>query len=411
MEDVNGQVTAFLLDNAPNYPSLQTISGFCGDLGEKSSKLIDYFMRLPNTRPMVEGYNPATWMLEVIGAGVEAKAAKTTDYVQAFKDSEEYKLLQAGMDIYTVPRPDAPEMKYKTLCAAAHSTQFKCLLQRFMRMYWRTPSYNNTRIALAAVLAVLFGITYLSVDYTNYSDVTGGICMVSMTTLFVGIISFNSVLPLASEERSSYYREHALQTYMATWYWIASTVVEIPYVVISTFVFTIIYYPFVGFTGDVVDVIIYGFELSLHVLMNVYFGMLMVFMTPRVDVAASLGALLNSIFFLFMGFNPPASQIPSGYKWLITITPPKYSLSALVGQVFAKCDGGKELGCKMMTEVPPIVLKALSKTNVTVKEFTEYLFDMKSGNIVRDTIGTAGIIVLFRFLGLLAMRFLNFQMR
>ncbi|CAK4759053.1 unnamed protein product [Aphanomyces euteiches] len=169
-----------------------------------------------------------------------------------------------------------------------------------------------------------------------------------MTTLFVGIISFNSVVPLSVEERASYYRERASQTYNALWYFLAGTIVQIPYVLVTTLIFTVIYYPFVGFTGSVGDVIIYFLLLSLYSLMNVYMGQLAAYALPSVDVAMSIGALVNSIFILFMGFNPPTSAIPKGYKWLATITPPKYSLSVLVAEIFAKCENGNGMGCATM---------------------------------------------------------------
>ncbi|CAK4818545.1 unnamed protein product [Aphanomyces euteiches] len=384
---------------------------YYGDLGRKSAHLMEYFMRIPGTPEMAPGYNPATWMLEVIGAGVETKVTNTTDYVQVFQNSEEYKQLQAALAVHTVPRADVPEMSYTSKRAATNAIQCQYVVQRFMRMYWRTPSYNYTRILLSAFLAILFGITYLSFDYTTYSGVNGGVGMVFMTTLFIGIISFNSVLPLSAEERASYYRERDSQTYNALWYWVGSTVAEVPYVFVSTFVFTIIYYPFVGFKGNVGDVIVYGLELSLFVLMNVYFGQLMAYAMPRVDVAASMGVLLNSIFFLFMGFNPPESQIPSGYRWLTTITPPKYSLSILVAQIFAKCENGEGMGCHTMSKVPPVILTELGKENVTVKEFTEFLFNMKYDNTVKYTWVVLAIIVLFRLLGLLSLRYINHQKR
>ncbi|CAK4832823.1 unnamed protein product [Aphanomyces euteiches] len=169
-----------------------------------------------------------------------------------------------------------------------------------------------------------------------------------MTTLFVGIISFNSVVPLSVEERASYYRERASQTYNALWYFLAGTIVQIPYVLVTTLIFTVIYYPFVGFSGSVGDVIIYFLLLSLYSLMNVYMGQLAAYALPSVDVAMSIGALVNSIFILFMGFNPPTSAIPKGYKWLATITPPKYSLSVLVAEIFAKCENGNGMGCATM---------------------------------------------------------------
>ncbi|KAF0698139.1 Aste57867_11235 [Aphanomyces stellatus] len=370
---------------------------FYGDLGAHSSHLIEYFSSIPGTAAIQAGANPATWMLEVIGAGVETKATNTTDYVQVFQASPEFKQLNTTLAIHTLPRADIPEMTYTSKPLHAYVLAH--------------PSYNYTRMMLSVFLAILFGLCYRSVDYTTFSGVNGGIGMVFTTTLFVGIISFNSVLPLAAEERSSYYRERASQTYNALWYWVGSTVAEIPYVFLTSFVFTIIFYPFVGFKGNVGDVIFYGFNLSLLVLMNVYFGQLMSYAMPRVDVAAAMGVLVNSIFFLFMGFNPPTSQIPSGYKWLSTITPPKYSLSVLVADVFAKCNEGTEMGCQVLKNVPPIVLKELHKKQVTVQDFTELIFDFRDTNAVRDTLVVICCIIFFRVLALLALRYVNHQKR
>ncbi|CAK4113797.1 unnamed protein product [Aphanomyces euteiches] len=233
--------------------------------------------------------------------------------------------------------------------------------------------------------------------------------MVFITTLFIGVISFNSVLPLAAGERPSYYHERASQTYSPFWYLVGSTVAEIPFVFASTFVYTVIFYPFVGFRGNFSDMAYYSFQLSLVVLMNVYFGQFVVFATPRLDVAVSIGALVNSTFMLFMGFNPPQSQIPSGYRWLSTIVPPKYSLSILLSEIFAKCENGSGLGCAQMANVPPVVLAELHKSSVTVQEFAEFMFHTKNGDNFKNTMIILAVILLYRALALLAFRFMNYQ--
>ncbi|CAK4653736.1 unnamed protein product [Aphanomyces euteiches] len=218
-----------------------------------------------------------------------------------------------------------------------------------MRMYWRTPSYNLTRILLSIFLGVVFGLTYVSIDYTTYSGVNGGFGMVFITTLFIGVISFNSVLPLAAGERPSYYRERASQTYSPFWYLVGSTVAEIPFVFASTFVFTVTFYPFVGFRGNFSDMAYYSFQLSLVVLMNVYFGQFVVFATPR------------------------------------------------------------GLGYAQMANVPPVVLAELHKSSVTVQEFAEFMFHTKNGDIFKNTMIILAVILLYRALALLAFRFMNYQ--
>ncbi|CAK4645238.1 unnamed protein product [Aphanomyces euteiches] len=383
---------------------------FFGELGVKSTKLIDYFTRIPGTPPIHEGANPATWMLEVIGAGVDARA-NTMDYAEVFKTSNEARRLTAELEQHCQPRADLPEMVFKTKRAATNAIQCAYLIQRFMRMYWRTPSYNLIRIILSILLAVLFGLTYCSVDYNTYHGTVGGLGMVFMTTLFVGIISFNSVLPLASEERASYYRERASQTYNALWYWVGSTLAEVPYVFLTTYAFALIFYPFVGFKGGFGEILFYGLNMSLHVLLNVYMGQFMAYAMPRVDVATAMGILMNSIFFNFMGFNPPASQIPHRYKWLYHITPFKYSLAVLTAQVFSKCKDGTEMACEQLQEVPAAILHEFGVKNLTIKEFTEGAFNMKDDDAVRNTFVVIGCIVLFRILALFALRYINHQKR
>ena len=119
---------------------------FVGELGEKCHKLVEYFEAIPGTAPLPKGYNPATWMLEVIGAGVGHDAGPV-DFVDAFKNSEEKRILDTDLtqEGVTIPSPDYPEMVFTKKRAASSWTQARFLVGRFMNMYWRTPSYNLTR--------------------------------------------------------------------------------------------------------------------------------------------------------------------------------------------------------------------------------------------------------------------------
>uniref|UniRef100_K3XD45 ABC-2 type transporter domain-containing protein n=1 Tax=Globisporangium ultimum (strain ATCC 200006 / CBS 805.95 / DAOM BR144) TaxID=431595 RepID=K3XD45_GLOUD len=230
--------------------------------------------------------------------------------------------------------------------------------------------------------------------------------MVFMTTVFIGLISFNSVLPIASEERASFYRERASQTYNALWYFVGSTVAEIPYVFSSSFLFTAVFFPMVGFTG-VGRFFFYWLNTSLHVLLQTYIGQFLSYALPSVEVAAIIGVLLNSIFILFMGFNPPGDAIPTGYKWLYYITPQKYTLSILASTMFGHCgDDTSELGCQVMQNLP-----LRMRTGMTVKDYIESVFLMKHSDIWRDFFIVLAFIVIFRILAALSLRYINHQKR
>ncbi|RLN78042.1 hypothetical protein BBO99_00006250, partial [Phytophthora kernoviae] len=317
-----------------------------------------------------------------------------------------------------VPAPGSTELVFGKKRAANSWTQMQALVSRFMDLYWRTPSYNLTRFAIAPLLALLFGLIYVSVEYTSYQGINAGVGMVFMTTLFNGVVAFNSVLPITSLDRQAFYRERAAQTYNSLWYFMGSTVAEIPYVFGSMLLYTVIYYWMVGFTGFGTAVL-YWINTSLLVLLQTYLGQLLVYCLPSVEVAALLGVMLNSILFLFMGFNPPANAIPSGYKWLYTITPQRYSVAVLAALVFSKCDDlptwdsetnqyvniGSSLGCQPMTNPPEGI------DHITIKEYVESTFEYKHDDIWRNFGIVLAFTVGFRLLALLSLRFINHQKR
>jgi ABC-type multidrug transport system permease subunit len=275
-----------------------------------------------------------------------------------------------------------------------------------------------TRFVISIILALLFGLVFVNAEYTSYQGINAGVGMVFMATLFNGVVSFNSVLPIASEERASFYRERASQTYNALWYFLGTTVAEIPYTFGSGLLFTVIFFPMVGFTGFGTAVL-FWINMSLLILLSTYMGQFLAYAMPSVEVAAIIGVLMNNIFFTFMGFNPPAVNIPSGYKWLFHITPQRYSLAIIEALVFTDCDTlptwnktlgayenvGSQLGCQPVTNTP------VSIDHITVKEYVETVFDMKHDDIWFNFGMVFVFIAVFRVLALLSLRYLNHQKR
>ncbi|POM81575.1 ABC Superfamily [Phytophthora palmivora] len=346
---------------------------FTGKVGENAREMIEYFESIDGVAKLEDNYNPATWMLEVIGAGVGNSNDDKTDFVKIFQASKHFQFLQSDLDREGISRPSPHllELTYGDKRAATDLTQAKFLMMRFFRMYWRTASYNLTRFFLALILGLLFGVTYVSAEYSSYAGINSGMGMLFSTTGFMGFIAFTSVIPMASQDRLAFYRERASQTYNALWYFVASTVVEIPYVFFAALLFMTTYYPMVGFT-----------------------------------VAQVVGMLFASIFFLFNGFNPPGSQLPQGYKWLYHASPQKYSLALVSAIAFGDCpnEGGSEIGCQVMSGVPPTL-----PSDLTVKGYLEDVFLAKHSDVWKNFGIVLGIIVVTRLLALLALRFVKHQ--
>ncbi|ETP23889.1 hypothetical protein F441_03047, partial [Phytophthora nicotianae CJ01A1] len=378
---------------------------FAGELGDNAREMIEYFESIDGVAKLETDYNPATWMLEVIGAGVGNSNGDKTDFVEIFKASAHFERLQSSLDQegVTRPSPSLPALEFSDKRAASELTQAKFLLKRFCDLYWRTASFNLTRFAISLGMGIAYGITYVRTEYETYSGVNSGLGMIYMITSFIGLIAFNGLIPIAYEERAVFYRERAAQTYNAFWYFFGLGVMEIPYAAASVLLFLIPFFPTVGFSG-IGAFLTSWLVLVLQVLHQAFMAELLVFLLPNLEVAEIVGVLLNLLGYLFSGFSPPASALPSATVWLYDITPMKYSTAAFSAVVFGDCSSDGDLGCTRMTNVPPSLPE-----NLTVKEYLETNFLMKHSEIWRNCGFLLLFVVIFGIFTLLAMRFLNYQ--
>jgi len=445
---------------------------YFGELGPRGETLVSYFqgLSLPRSAPAFKpGDNPATWMLDVIGAGVEkAKATPSlpmklkraapgrnprlqqldeslsssvnsdfsfqqrddkVDFVAAYKASRLKQRLDAKRTAPGIfmPSDRLPPVTFAQRRAASDGLQFRMLLRRFSRLYWRTPFYTFTRMVTALTLGLMFGLVYSgSNDFTTYQGANGAVGLIFFSTCFLGVGAYVHVLPLAFEERGPFYRERASETYSALWYFVASSLVEIPYAAIASLIFVSVFYPMAGFSsyGDFSQVVVYWLVLTVHILFQTYFGQFFTFAMPNIELAAVWGALFDSIFLMFMGYNPPVSSIPHGYKWLFQLIPHRYTFEVLTALVLGDCPDEQlqqiaaaaasnttidmsswPLGCQPLTDAPPAL------ANIPLTSYIDGVFGARREDTVRSVVVVVGILLVMRLATLIVMRVVNHQKR
>ncbi|RAW41801.1 hypothetical protein PC110_g1967 [Phytophthora cactorum] len=444
---------------------------YFGEVGRNGETLVNYFhgLGLPRSAPTFKpGDNPATWMLDVIGAGVEKikpqaslpmkvwpaamknprlqqldaslnssvsselsrqQRDETFDFVAAYRSSRIKQRLDAKRAAPGVfmPSDRLPPVTFAQRRAASDGLQFTMLMRRFLRLYWRTPFYTFTRMATALTLGLMFGLVYSgSNDFTTYQGANGAVGLIFFSTCFLGVGAYVHVLPVAFEERGPYYRERASETYSALWYFVASSVVEIPYAAVASLIFVSVFYPMAGFSayGDFAQVVVYWLVLTMHILFQTFFGQFFTFAMPSIELAAVWGALFDSIFLMFMGYNPPASSIPDGYKWLFRLVPHRYTFEVLTALVLGDCPDEQlqqiadaaatnttidvsdwPLGCQPLTEAPPAV------ANIPLTSYIDQVFGARREDTTRSVAVVVGLLLLMRLATLVVMRVVNHQKR
>lgn len=163
---------------------------FFGDLGEESTKLIEYLEGYDSTVPIKSGENPATWMLSCIGAG--SAAVDMFDYARAYARStlatdciekidkyngspdERYETQIAQLYYQylvvfaNIPFCDVENTSNKITFPTKYATSAKfqriSVYKKLSTVYWRSPGYNRVRLLVSAIVALLFGSVFASVS-------------------------------------------------------------------------------------------------------------------------------------------------------------------------------------------------------------------------------------------------------
>ena len=232
---------------------------FFGDLGQSSQHLVSYLEAIPSVLPKPIGSNPATWMLEVIGAGTSANSsANVIDFHLFYCNSALQSVNAARLDALMSDDLEVDGLESGNLVAvkssecsyipglrrgrhhfdeiddnphfqynATYSTQFRALMYRFLLAYWRSPTYNFVRMVVSLVIALIFASTYADQQYASDVDVISRVAVMYVTLLFIGIVGMKSVQPVILDERPAFYREMYCKMYDIKLYVFANTLVEV----------------------------------------------------------------------------------------------------------------------------------------------------------------------------------------
>ncbi len=214
------------------------VTVFFGNLGENSSNLIEFFENAPEVSPIPFNMNPATWMLDIIGAGTATatvgESGDTVDYSEYYATSKLAKANRLRLETLMTPNQDSKKINDEELeklnsiqYNSSYTTQFIVLIKRIHLTYWRTPSYTVVRHLLMLLLALIFGSAFPQQEYSTYIAAMSRSAVIYVTTLFCGILSMLSVTPVLNPERPVFYREQQSRMYAVWVYALTLVLIEV----------------------------------------------------------------------------------------------------------------------------------------------------------------------------------------
>ncbi|KAL0297338.1 UNVERIFIED_CONTAM: Pleiotropic drug resistance protein 1 [Sesamum radiatum] len=366
---------------------------YVGPLGHNSSHLIKYFEGIEGVPKIKDGYNPATWMLEVTTSAQELVLG--VDFADQYKGSELYTRNKALIKELSIPRPGTKDLFFPTQYSQSFLTQCIACLWKQHWSYWRNPPYTAVRFLFTTVIALIFGTMFwdLGSKWNTRQDLFNAMGSMYAAINFLGFQYGSTVQPVVAIERTVFYRERAAGMYSALPYAFSQFLIEIPYVFIQSIVYGLIVYSMMGFDWNAEKFFWFIYFLFFSLLYFVLYGMMTVAVTPNHNVATIISSFFYAIWNLFSGFVVPRPRIPVWWRWYYWATPVAYTLYGIIvsqfGEIKDQMEGGDE----------------------TVEEFLRSYFGFRHDMLGMVAAILLGFVVLFTFIFAYSIRTFNFQRR
>ncbi|KAL9440125.1 hypothetical protein AB3S75_018895 [Citrus x aurantiifolia] len=365
---------------------------YVGPLGRHCSQLIKYFEGIDGVPKIKEGYNPATWMLEVTTPAQET--ALGINFAKVYKNSELYKGNKEMIKELSIPPPGSKNLYFQTRYSQSFFTQCMACLWKQHLSYWRNPPYTAVRLFFTTFIALMFGTIFWDIGSkrANRQDLFNAMGSMYAAILFLGVQNATSVQPVVAVERTVFYRERAAGMYSALPYAFGQVVIELPHIFIQAVIYGVIVYAMIGFDWTVSKFLWYLLFMYLTFLYFTLYGMMTVAVTPNHNIAAIIASAFYVLWNLFSGFIIPRPRMPIWWRWYCWICPVSWTLYGLVASQFGDVNDTFDSG---------------QKVGDFVKDYFGYDHDMLGVVAVVHV----GLVVLFGFTFAYSIKAFNFQHR
>ncbi|CAI0473730.1 unnamed protein product [Linum tenue] len=366
---------------------------YVGSLGHHSNHLINYFQAIEGVPRIIDGTNPANWMLEVTSSAQEMTLG--IDFAAIYKNSGLYRRNKALIAELSTPAPDTKDLYFPSKYSLPFFTQcIACFWKQYLS-YWRNPQYTAVRFLFTIAIALMFGTMFwdLGSKRSKRQDLFNAMGSMYAAVIFLGVQNASSVQPVVAIERSVFYRERSAGMYSPLPYAYAQVLIEIPYVFSQALVYGLLVYSMIGFEWTTVKFCWYIFFIYFTLLYFTYYGMMAVAVTPNHHIASIISSAFYSLWNLFSGFVVPRPRIPMWWRWYAWASPVAWTLYGLVGSQFGDVE------------------TTLLDTDERVTDFLRSYFGFRNDFLGVVAVVVVGFATLFAFIFAFSIKYFHFQRR
>ncbi|KAG7034516.1 ABC transporter G family member 34, partial [Cucurbita argyrosperma subsp. argyrosperma] len=369
---------------------------YAGSLGHHSHRLVEYFESVPGVPKIKDGYNPATWMLDVTASSVETQL--DVDFAEIYANSALYQRNQELIQELSTPAPGSQDLHFPTKYSQSFNVQYKACFWKWYRSYWRNPRYNAVRFFMTTIIGLMFGLIFWNKGEKTdeEQDLRNFLGAMYAAILFLGASNAAAVQPVITIERTVFYRERAAGMYSPLPYAFSQVSIEAIYNAIQTIIYSLLLFSMMGFEWKATNFLwFYYFILMCFVYFTMY-GMMIVALTPGPQIAAIAMSFFLSFWNLFSGFMVPRTQIPIWWRWYYWLSPIAWTINGLVTSQVGNKEGN---------------LRVAGRGEIPVKAFLKDTFGYEYDFLPYIALAHFGWVFIYFFVFAYSMKFLNFQKR
>ncbi|GAA5843719.1 hypothetical protein JCM11251_003474 [Rhodosporidiobolus azoricus] len=293
---------------------------YFGDIGSDSHVLREYLAR--NGAHCPDDANPAEYMLEAIGAG-SGKAIGPKDWADIYLDSPEFarvkkEIEQLKQEGLALPESDDPSLKKEF--ATPFWTQCVIVTKRTFVSFYRSPDYGWTRLFNHLTIGLIMGCTYYRLG-SSADELQYRVFAIFYLVVLPAIL-IPQVMPMFLANRETYVREASSKTYSGPVFAISQMLAELPYSLLCTVVFFLLFYYMIGFNPSS-DRAGYSF-LFIFLLENysVILGQAVAALSPNEFIAETSIPFLLIIFTIYCGVSVRPDELVGFWRsWMYPLNP------------------------------------------------------------------------------------------
>lgn len=212
-------------------------------------------------------------------------------------------------------------------------TEVSILLHRCGVNFMRTGQLFVEQLVQAVIIGVVIGTLFLDTDSGSITDLDHRASYMIFTIAFFYYTCLD-VLPIFFAEREIFQREYASGAYRALSYTIASEVVQAPFALAISLVYTCVTWWLVGMPNIAANFFFMVLCIFTVIMVGQAYATMFSTLVPNPMMGQSLGSGIFSLGFLFSGFFINKADIPDYWLWLHYSSLLKYAYDSMMVNAF-----------------------------------------------------------------------------